>query len=75
MSLSYEEMVRLTETKLEQMGVTKGARRKIVASIQKLQERQCQLKAIDEVREAIHHIWGSSAMTFACNCMVGRYFR
>lgn len=48
LSLRYEEMVRLTETRLEQMGVTKGARRKIVASIHKLQERQAQLKAIDE---------------------------
>ena len=50
LSLTYEEMVELDEDKLEALGVTKGARRKIVASIVKLKERQAQLKAIDKVR-------------------------
>merc|ERR1719278_273018 len=39
MSLTYEEMLDLTEEKLEKMGVTKGARRKIVSSVAKLRDR------------------------------------
>ena len=39
MSLSYEEMISLTEEQLEARGVTKGARRKIVTNIAKLRDR------------------------------------
>ena len=39
MSLTYEEMMTLTEDKLETQGVTKGARRKIVTNIHKLRDR------------------------------------
>lgn len=39
MGLGYEEMITLTEEQLEQRGVTKGARRKIVANIAKLRDR------------------------------------
>ena len=39
MSLSYEEMLSLTEEQLEARGVTKGARRKIVTNIAKLRDR------------------------------------
>ena len=39
MSLTYEEMMALTEDKLETQGVTKGARRKIVTNIHKLRDR------------------------------------
>ena len=39
MSMDYQEMLELTEEKLEKMNVTKGAARKIANSIQKLKER------------------------------------
>lgn len=45
--LSYDEMLNLTEEKLATMGVTKGARHKIVLSVRKLRERYhtlCQLE-------------------------------
>ena len=38
MSLDYQDMLELTEEKLEEMKVTKGAARKITNSIQKLKE-------------------------------------
>lgn len=47
MSMTYDEMTGLTEEKLEHLSVTKGARRKIVASIQKLLERPTFLATID----------------------------
>jgi hypothetical protein len=47
MSMTYAEMITLTEEKLEHLNVTKGARRKIVASIQKLDERPNILASID----------------------------
>lgn len=45
--LSYDEMLNLTEEKLATLGVTKGARHKIVLSVRKLRERYhtlCQLE-------------------------------
>lgn len=45
--LSYDEMLNLTEEKLAALGVTKGARHKIVLSVRKLRERYhtlCQLE-------------------------------
>ncbi|KAL0266899.1 UNVERIFIED_CONTAM: hypothetical protein PYX00_009321 [Menopon gallinae] len=45
--LSYDEMLALTEEKLEALGVTKGARHKIILSIRKLKDRYntlCQLE-------------------------------
>ena len=40
--MSYEQMLDITEEYLENLGVTKGARHKLVLCIQKLSER-CQL--------------------------------
>eukprot|EP00091_Calanus_sinicus_P006266 TRINITY_DN16880_c0_g1_i1.p1 TRINITY_DN16880_c0_g1~~TRINITY_DN16880_c0_g1_i1.p1 ORF type:complete len:271 (-),score=45.98 TRINITY_DN16880_c0_g1_i1:190-954(-) len=52
MGMTYPEMVQLTEEKLEHLNVTKGARRKIVASIQKLEERPNTLASIDAELES-----------------------
>ena len=46
MSLSYEELTSLQEEKLQKMNVTKGARRKILLSIEKLSERPKTLATI-----------------------------
>ena len=46
MSLSYEELTSLQEEKLQKMNVTKGARRKILLSIEKLSERPKALATI-----------------------------
>ncbi|XP_010630995.1 protein Smaug homolog 1 [Fukomys damarensis] len=45
--MTYEEMMALTECQLEAQNVTKGARHKIVISIQKLKERQNHLKSLE----------------------------
>ncbi|XP_071546337.1 protein Smaug homolog 2-like isoform X3 [Panulirus ornatus] len=47
-SLSYEELLALDEATLESQGVTKGARHKIVLSINKLKERHKQLVQIEK---------------------------
>ncbi|GIY04116.1 hypothetical protein CDAR_316982 [Caerostris darwini] len=47
-NMSYEEMMAITEEKLEKMNITKGARHKIVLSIQKLRERQSNLKSLEK---------------------------
>jgi len=47
MSLSYRELLALNEQQLEKMGVTKGARRKIAASVTRLCERPRILGEID----------------------------
>ncbi|XP_038071436.1 protein Smaug homolog 1-like isoform X2 [Patiria miniata] len=46
--MTYEEMMLLNEGKLESMNVTKGARHKIVLSIQKLKERQLMLHNLEK---------------------------
>ncbi|XP_078090028.1 protein Smaug homolog 1 isoform X3 [Mustelus asterias] len=46
--LTYEEMMALTEVQLEAQNVTKGARHKIVLSIQKLKERQNVLRSLEK---------------------------
>ncbi|ODN02877.1 Protein Smaug 1 [Orchesella cincta] len=46
--LTFEEMLTLSEEGLEQQGVTKGARHKIVLSIGKLRERVSQLKQLSD---------------------------
>ncbi|XP_072895980.1 protein Smaug homolog 1 isoform X3 [Hemitrygon akajei] len=46
--LTYEEMMALTEVQLEARSVTKGARHKIVLSIQKLKERQNVLRLLEK---------------------------
>ncbi|XP_007886332.1 protein Smaug homolog 1 isoform X3 [Callorhinchus milii] len=46
--LTYEEMMGLTEVQLEAQNVTKGARHKIVLSIQKLKERQNVLRSLEK---------------------------
>ncbi|XP_055941080.1 protein Smaug homolog 1-like isoform X1 [Argiope bruennichi] len=47
-NMSYEEMMDITEEKLEKMNITKGARHKIVLSIQKLRERQSNLRSLEK---------------------------
>ncbi|MPC19094.1 Protein Smaug 2 [Portunus trituberculatus] len=47
-NLTYEELLALDETTLEAQGVTKGARHKIVLSINKLKERHTQLVQIEK---------------------------
>ena len=51
MSMGYQEMIDLTEDKLLEMKVTKGAARKIANSIQKLKERLQTLQDINEIIE------------------------
>lgn len=46
--LTYEEMLSLSEEQLETQNVTKGARHKIILSIQKLKERQEELRALEK---------------------------
>ncbi|KAG8198167.1 hypothetical protein JTE90_006917 [Oedothorax gibbosus] len=47
-NMTYEEMMSITEEKLEKMNITKGARHKIVLSIQKLCERQSSLRSLEK---------------------------
>ncbi|UYV72551.1 SAMD4A [Cordylochernes scorpioides] len=52
-NMTYEDMMALTEEQLETKGVTKGARHKIVLSIQKLKSRQTLLQNLEkEVQES-----------------------
>ncbi|XP_021341894.1 protein Smaug homolog 1-like isoform X2 [Mizuhopecten yessoensis] len=46
--LTYEEMMNLTEEWLESQNVTKGARTKIVLSLNKLRERQSLLRSLEK---------------------------
>jgi hypothetical protein len=46
-SMTYEEMLALTEEALEARGVTKGARHKIVLSVKKLRERGATLMQLE----------------------------
>lgn len=46
-TLSYEEMLELTEERLAEQGVTKGARHKLALSIAKLQQRHSTLLALE----------------------------
>ncbi|XP_058484735.1 protein Smaug homolog 1 isoform X1 [Solea solea] len=47
-TMTYDEMMSLTEEQLESQKVTKGARHKIVISIQKLRERQNLLRSLEK---------------------------
>lgn len=47
-TMTYDEMMALTEEQLEAQKVTKGARHKIVISIQKLKERQNLLRSLEK---------------------------
>ncbi|KAM6981362.1 protein Smaug homolog 1 isoform 3-T3 [Aplochiton taeniatus] len=47
-TMTYDEMMSLTEQQLESQNVTKGARHKIVISIQKLRERQNLLRCLEK---------------------------
>ncbi|XP_053488467.1 protein Smaug homolog 1 isoform X3 [Ictalurus furcatus] len=47
-TLTYDEMMSLTEQQLEAQSVTKGARHKIIISIQKLKERQNMLRSLEK---------------------------
>uniref|UniRef100_A0A8C4SNF3 Protein Smaug homolog 1 n=1 Tax=Erpetoichthys calabaricus TaxID=27687 RepID=A0A8C4SNF3_ERPCA len=46
--MNYEEMMSLTEEDLESQNVTKGARHKIIISIQKLKERENTLRLLEK---------------------------
>ena len=50
-SLTYHELLQLTEDKLQKMNVTKGARRKMLLSIEKLSERHKALATISSKLE------------------------
>uniref|UniRef100_A0A8C9RPG6 Protein Smaug homolog 1 n=1 Tax=Scleropages formosus TaxID=113540 RepID=A0A8C9RPG6_SCLFO len=47
-TMTYDEMMSLTEEQLESQNVTKGARHKIIISIQKLKERQNMLRSLEK---------------------------
>ncbi|XP_070497457.1 protein Smaug [Chironomus tepperi] len=47
-NMTYEQMMDMNEEYLENLGVTKGARHKLVLCIQKLSERSAQLKQIEK---------------------------
>ncbi|XP_022529028.1 protein Smaug homolog 1 isoform X4 [Astyanax mexicanus] len=47
-TMTYDEMMSLTEQQLEVQNVTKGARHKIIISIQKLKERQNMLRSLEK---------------------------
>jgi hypothetical protein len=47
-NMPYDQMMDMTEEYLENLGVTKGARHKLVLCIQKLSERGIQLKQIEK---------------------------
>uniref|UniRef100_A0A672ZV06 Protein Smaug homolog 1 n=1 Tax=Sphaeramia orbicularis TaxID=375764 RepID=A0A672ZV06_9TELE len=47
-TMTYDEMLSLTEEQLEAQKVTKGARHKIVISIQKLKDRQNLLRSLEK---------------------------
>ncbi|KRZ79453.1 Protein Smaug -like protein 2 [Trichinella papuae] len=46
--ISYDDMMTFSEEKLEALGVTKGARKKIVLSIEKLKQRAKTLKQLEK---------------------------
>lgn len=48
--MDYEQMLGLDEAQLETQGVTKGARRKILQSVQKLRERVDFLRQLEKVK-------------------------
>lgn len=52
--LSYEQMMALDEAELEKRNVTKGARTKILQSIQKLRNRAADLRAMHEQLSLAH---------------------
>ncbi|KAL7677309.1 hypothetical protein ACOME3_003545 [Neoechinorhynchus agilis] len=56
-SMSYEEMLNLDESYLEQRGVTKGARDKIIQNIERIKQRPNLLKAIIQVLEVDDSQW------------------
>uniref|UniRef100_A0A8C1IZ12 Protein Smaug homolog 1 n=1 Tax=Cyprinus carpio TaxID=7962 RepID=A0A8C1IZ12_CYPCA len=47
-TMTYDEMMSLTEQQLEAQQVTKGARHKIIISIQKLKDRQNMLRCLEK---------------------------
>uniref|UniRef100_A0A671M291 Protein Smaug homolog 1 n=1 Tax=Sinocyclocheilus anshuiensis TaxID=1608454 RepID=A0A671M291_9TELE len=47
-TMTYDEMLSLTEQQLEAQQVTKGARHKIIISIQKLKDRQNMLRCLEK---------------------------
>ncbi|XP_062862937.1 protein Smaug homolog 1 isoform X2 [Trichomycterus rosablanca] len=47
-TMTYDEMMSLSEQQLETQNVTKGARHKIIISIQKLRERQNMLRSLEK---------------------------
>jgi len=53
LDITYEEMLGLTDDYLEQKVVTKGARNKIILSIQKIKERKNTLLVLEKVIETV----------------------
>jgi hypothetical protein len=51
-NLTYNEMMNLNERQLEMLKVTKGARKKILQSLEKLRERVSTLKMLDKILDA-----------------------
>ena len=47
--ITYEQMLNLTEDYLDQKGVTKGARNKIILYLQKIKERKSTLLQLEKV--------------------------
>uniref|UniRef100_A0AC34FKG6 SAM domain-containing protein n=1 Tax=Panagrolaimus sp. ES5 TaxID=591445 RepID=A0AC34FKG6_9BILA len=48
-NLTYDEMMNLNERQLEMLKVTKGARKKILQSLEKLRERVSTIKMLDKI--------------------------
>lgn len=57
LDITYEGMLNLSEDYLEQKGVTKGARNKIIISIQKIKERKTTLFSLEKVMEKPVSYW------------------
>lgn len=50
--LSYDDMMELDDQKLEQRQVTKGARKKILQSLDKLRDRSQLIRQLEKVNNA-----------------------
>lgn len=77
-NMSYDEMMNLTEDKLEAQNVTKGARHKIVLSIRKLKERPDTLRLLEknlqeegDIRTALVELRAMLQTPMKCSSCVG----
>lgn len=53
--MSYDEMMALDDQKLEQRQVTKGARKKILQSLDKLRDRSQLIRQLEKVRSFLYY--------------------